>query len=113
MAQVPDCVSAQTGTFSLESEGKIVGEIIRTYHYQLERYPEQKVECRFRVEWINDCTFRLKQDSCNEAGQNVIADHTPDVIIEITKVEGNTVHVVGYMEGNDSPRLSFIQRRVN
>ena len=113
MAQTPDCVSVQTGTFKLESDGKVVGEIIRTHEYQLERYPEQKVECRFKVEWINDCTFRLKHDSCNKAGQNVMAGSSEDVIIEITKVEGDVVYVTGYMEAPDSPRMAFVQRRVN
>lgn len=112
LAQSPDCISAQTGTFKLEADGKTVGEIIRTHEYQLERYPEQKVECRFKIEWIDDCTFKLKKDSCNKAGQALMHTQNQDVIIEITSVEGNAVHVVGYMEDPGSPRLSFVQRRV-
>lgn len=112
-AQIPDCLSAQTGTFRLESNGEVIGEIIRTHEYQLERYPEQQVECRFRIEWIDDCTFRLKQDSCNEAGQFVMGEDEEDVIIEITSVQGDAVHVVGYIDTPDSPRLRYVQRKLN
>ena len=57
---VPGCASFKTGKFTYTDSGYIV-RVKRTNHSQEEYDVSQKVTTKFKVKWISDCEYHLKQ----------------------------------------------------
>ena len=59
LGQNLNCKSLKTGKFKLESEQSGVTMITRTETIQREENEEYGIITEDKIEWINDCTFKL------------------------------------------------------
>ncbi|MEO9966722.1 MAG: hypothetical protein ABJF11_13075 [Reichenbachiella sp.] len=96
-----DCARFKTGTFdNIDPEDEIVNtRIIRSERYQLEKYYKYEAECRFKIKWLDECTYELAFDSGNE-GCLKIVDPNIKVIVEIVSTSEDSHIAEGWLDGS-------------
>ena len=84
-----NCKKFRTGKFENKDNGTVKATIQRNDSIQTEQYGDKEV--KLKVQWINDCTYRLIFLEGNEAFWNSRPKDlsTPDLIVRITEVNGN------------------------
>lgn len=84
-----DCVKFKAGKFQNIENGIIKSVIQRNDSIQLESFGEKEI--KLRITWIDDCTYKLKLIWGNDAFWNGRPKNmtTPDLIVTITKINGN------------------------
>ena len=84
------CKNFKTGKFQNIENGIIKGEIQRNDTIQTEKYKEKEI--KLKIEWIDDCSYRLKFLEGNAAFWNSRPRNmsTPDLIVRITQTDGNS-----------------------
>jgi hypothetical protein len=88
-AQSLDCSGMKTGKFYIP-DPKLDYQIERTEEFQYEKIG--KIEITTRIVWLSDCEYKLVFVKGNKAYYKEVGKNTPkpDVIVEVTEVEGNT-----------------------
>lgn len=88
-AQSMDCSGMKTGKFYFP-DPKLDYQIERTEEFQYEKIGE--IEITTRIVWLTDCEYKLVFVKGNKAYYKEFGKNTPkpDVIAEVTEVEGNT-----------------------
>ena len=95
-----DCDRFRLGTFYNKSEidNAIDTKITRTEEYQIEEYYQTGAVCKFKVKWIDQCSYKLIFDSgntaCNKTGE------IKDVIVRIIETKVDSYIVEGWVEGS-------------
>ncbi|SFU80603.1 hypothetical protein SAMN04487941_2523 [Pontibacter akesuensis] len=94
-----ECNSLKTGVFKMTNEvegsAPITSVIERTGEFQYERVKELGLEIKYKVEWVNDCTYKLvwletiKDENnfgypTNQIITNTITEVTPEYYIIIS-----------------------------
>ncbi|MBA9079886.1 MULTISPECIES: hypothetical protein [Rufibacter] len=82
-----DCKNFRIGKFQNVENGVIKSKITRSDSLQIEEYGNVKVT--LKIEWIDDCTYRLIFKEGNESfwASRPKDRPTPDLIVRITKTE--------------------------
>ncbi|MBI3140124.1 MAG: hypothetical protein HYZ15_16225 [Sphingobacteriales bacterium] len=62
----PDCRSFRTGNFLFTDSAGIPWELKRTKHRQAERNKSNGTVIKFKINWFNDCEYRLTQTWSND-----------------------------------------------
>lgn len=83
------CREFRTGEFQNEENGIVKANIQRNDSIQTEQYGEREI--KLKIQWIDDCTYRLIFLEGNDAFWNSRPKDypTPDLIVRITEVNGN------------------------
>lgn len=84
-----NCQNFRTGNFQNMENGILKATIQRNDSIQREQYGEKEV--KLRIDWIDECSYRLKFLEGNEAFWNSRPKgmSTPDLIVRIIDVNGN------------------------
>lgn len=84
-----NCENFRTGNFQNIENGVLKGTIQRNDSVQSEQHGEKEV--KLRIDWIDECSYRLKFLKGNEAFWNSRPKgmSTPDLIVRIIDVNGN------------------------
>lgn len=84
------CRKFKTGTFQNVENGEVNSLIIRNDSIQYEKV--ERLEVSLKIDWIDDCNYRLSFIDGNEAfWANRPKDApTPDTLVEILDVDGNS-----------------------
>lgn len=98
-----DCKSFRTGNYYNIAPGDSLAntEIIRTAKYQLERYFKYGAECRFKIIWIDECTYELIFDSGNNECLKVV-DPNIKVRVNIIETTESSHFVEGWLVGSEN-----------
>lgn len=85
-----NCDRFKTGDFQNIKNGILKAKIQRNDSIQTEQYGSKKI--KLEIVWIDACSYRLKFLEGNEAFWNSRPKDmpTPDLIVRITNVNGNT-----------------------
>lgn len=83
-----DCKKFRTGEFQNIENGVVKAKIQRNDSIQTEQYGEKEI--KLKIQWIDDCTYRLTFLEGNEAFWNSRpkTKPTPDLLVKITDVKG-------------------------
>lgn len=83
-AQTINCQSFRVGDFQNIEDGVVKADIKRTEEFQFEEMGNIKV--KLKVEWIDDCTYKLIFVGGNEAYWDLRGRDTPtiDLLVKIT-----------------------------
>jgi hypothetical protein len=101
-----ECEKFKIGKFQNIENGVVKSTIERSESIQTERHG--RLEVKLKIEWIDDCSYRLKFIDGNEAFWNSRPKDmaTPDLIVRITHVNGNSY----LQESNSEDDSDFIYR---
>jgi hypothetical protein len=101
-AQSMDCSKAKTGKFYIP-DPELDYQIERTEEFQYEKIG--KIEMTLKIVWLSDCEYKLIFVKGNKAYYKAVGKNTPkpDVIVEITEVDGNTFTILYAPAGATSP----------
>ncbi len=83
-----DCSSVKTGKFKLDSQKSGTTIITRTSTEQIEVNKDLNVKVRYKVKWIDDCTYQLFQAKIHQGNkyfEGNKGDTLPIRIIEINQ----------------------------
>jgi hypothetical protein len=96
-----NCSPFKTGHFQNIENGVLKAKIQRNDSIQKEQYGEKEIT--LKILWIDDCTYRLKFQEGNQAFWNGRPKNqsTPDLVVKITNVDGNTYTQESKFEGDD------------
>lgn len=85
-----NCEKFKTGNFQEIENGTLKAKIQRNDSIQTEQYGKKKIT--LKIIWIDDCSYRLKFIRGNKAfwKSRPKDEPTPDLIVRITNIEGNT-----------------------
>lgn len=85
-----NCSNFKTGKFQNIENGIIKSKIQRNDSIQTEQYGDKEI--KLKIEWINDCSYKLKFLEGNTAFWNSRPKNkpTPDLIVKITQTNGNS-----------------------
>jgi hypothetical protein len=87
----PDCRSLKLGTFKTVNYGQdsipIITMIERTENYQIEKSESFGVQYKFKIEWINDCSYKLIWLETIKDTNNFGYPTNQILTIEITSIE--------------------------
>ena len=91
----------KTGKFHNMENGVVNCVIERSNSIQREIIGD--IEIKLQISWIDDCTYRLKFLSGNDAFWNSRPKDmpTPDLVVHITKITGNQYTQDSKMDGED------------
>lgn len=80
----PKCAGFRVGKFQNIEEGIVKTKIVRNDTIQLEYYGDKEI--KLRINWIDDCTYRLTFIEGNDAWWESRSRErpTPDLIVRIT-----------------------------
>lgn len=92
-AQNPDCSKVKTGNFKIFNPGIGLVEITRTKKTQTEVSKVDGYKGKFKVRWIDECTYVLYDKKTIRKGNNQKDVSTGDVICKIIEV-GDTYYKV-------------------
>jgi hypothetical protein len=84
-----DCKKFKIGKFQNKENGIVKSVIERNDSIQREHFADKEIE--LKINWIDDCTYKLKLIWGNDAFWNGRPKDmtTPDLIVHITQVNGN------------------------
>ena len=85
-----NCENFKTGKFQNVENGVVKAEIQRNDTIQIEKYGQKEI--KLRIEWIDDCSYRLIFLEGNTAFWNSRPKDIPthDLIVKITQTDGNS-----------------------
>jgi hypothetical protein len=85
-----NCQHFKTGQFQNVENDIVKAEIQRNDTIQTEKYGE--IEVKLKIEWIDDCSYRLKFIEGNDAFWNSRPKDMPthDLIVKITQTNENS-----------------------
>lgn len=97
-----DCVKFRTGKFQNIEKGIVNSKIERTDSIQIEQNSEKII--KLKIEWIDDCSYRLVFVEGNDAWWESIGREspTPDLIVRITSINENSYLQEAKFVGDDS-----------
>ncbi len=91
-SQNSECENFKIGEFQNIEKGIVKAEIKRTEKFQFERFDD--IEIKLKIVWINDCSYRLifieGNDSWWESKEKDSSSSTPDLIVRITNISGDS-----------------------
>jgi hypothetical protein len=90
------CDHFWTGTFYNEKNKIINTKIKRAKDYQIEEYFPTGAVCKFKIEWLDSCSYKLTPVSGNEA----CSDSTTPVIVTILETKENSCRIEAQAEGS-------------
>jgi hypothetical protein len=101
-----DCKKFRVGKFQNMKDGVSQSAIIRNDSIQIERMGD--VEVSLKVEWINDCTYKLKFFKGNEAFWKYWPKGKPllDLTVKIIETNGDSYTQESLSEGED-PKSAY------
>lgn len=107
-----DCAQFKTGQFQNIENGVVKSKIERTDSIQIEQYVDKVI--KLRVEWIDDCSYRLVFLEGNEAWwESRGRDRpTPDLIIRITNINENSYLQEAKFVGDDDFKYKSNIRKI-
>jgi hypothetical protein len=99
-AQSPECQNFRIGKFqNIDKDGP--GTLIkRTEKYQFEKNKTKGTKIKLQINWIDECTYRLKLIKGNRQWNKL--DHvpnSPDLIVKITETGSDYYKQVSVFEG--------------
>lgn len=100
-----DCQQFHTGTFVMAGE-KTDGYIFkRNKKYQVEQLLPSKKKFKFKIEWMDDCTYVL-----TPANPKKYAGPADPVTVEIIAVDGNDYTIIAFIRGKQVGEERVITR---
>ena len=101
-AQELSCVDFKTGTFLNIEEGGSSTQIVRTKKIQIEK--EDAIKVKLKVDWINDCSYKLTFVKGNKAWYDKMGDfgQIPEITVRIIATEENSYTQESTSVGNQS-----------
>jgi len=93
-AQEFSCINFKTGRFETYVNDKFSSKVVRSKKFQKEYTPKTGVKVKLKVEWIDDCTYKLtfvkanKKFYKNRNGKKVF----PELIVRI--IDGNETEYI-------------------
>lgn len=96
-----DCSKFKTGKFQIIENGEGKDKIERNDSIQIEQYG--KVIIKLKIEWIDECSYRLSFLEGNKAWKKSIDKDrpTPDLIVRIIEVKENSYVQESKFVGNN------------
>lgn len=105
-AQPMDCAKFKNGRFKItDANAGGVYVLDRRDDYQVENNPKLKQTLRFKVRWLNDCTYTLKLDKVLRNENNL---PIPDNFILTVKITSTTAN--SYFQETTSNAYSFVYK---
>ncbi len=101
-AQELSCLDFKTGTFLNIEDGESSTKIVRTKKIQIEKNGD--IRLKLKVEWINDCSYKLTFIKGNKAWLDTMGDfgQIPDITVRIIRTEDNSYTQESTFVGNQS-----------
>ena len=96
-----NCQIFRTGKFQNINKGVVKSTIERNDSIQHEYFADKEI--KLKITWIDNCTYKLKLIWGNDAFWNGRPKNlsTPDLIVRITKTNGNEYEQESRSEGDD------------
>lgn len=96
-----NCKKFRTGKFQNIEKGIVKSTIERNDSIQREYFADKEI--KLEITWIDECTYKLKLVWGNDAFWNRRPKDmpTPDLIVQITKTNGNEYEQESKSEGED------------
>jgi hypothetical protein len=96
------CEQYWTGTFYNKANNVVNTKIKRGKDYQVEEFFPTGAVCKFKIEWLDSCTYKLTYESGNEA----CSARMEPVIVAILETKENSCTVEAWKEGSTLKRTS-------
>lgn len=89
-SQSTACDKFRTGIFQNIEDGMVRSIVERTNEFQHEEYGDKRI--KLRIQWIDECSYRLIFIEGNEAWNKSRGENTPtpDLIVRITEIAGDS-----------------------
>ena len=86
----PNCSDLKTGKFKVKSEENGTVFITRTQNKQIEENEDYRVKIRYKVKWIDDCTYQLYDAKILKGDNNVKRNRTDTLTVNINNVKAGS-----------------------
>lgn len=81
-----DCTSIKTGKFKLSNDPSGTTMITRTVDEQIEENKDLGLKIRYKVKWIDDCTYQLFEAKIRQGDKSFIGQKSDTLTVNITEV---------------------------